>query len=61
MRFVVLLVMVVLRGAIDKHLQALEMAALFMLLTTAGVAHVETAALSTRSKGWPRCFRLCSD
>lgn len=50
-RFVIILVNVVLLGANDKHLQALEMAALFMLLTAAGVAHVEAAALSTKSIG----------
>lgn len=50
-RFVEVLVMVVWRGAIDKHLQALEIATLFMLLTTAGVTQVEIAALSINSPG----------
>jgi hypothetical protein len=51
MRSVVVLVVVDLEGAMDKHLQALDIAALFMLLNTAGVAHVEAVALLTSSVG----------
>ena len=51
MRCTFVLVIVVLRGTIDKQLQALEIAAFFMLLATVGVAHVETVALSTSSLG----------
>lgn len=51
MRCTFVLVIVVLRGTIDKQLQALDIAAFFMLLATAGVAHVETVALSTSSLG----------
>jgi hypothetical protein len=48
-RTVMVLVVVSLEGTMDKHLQALDIAALFMLLTTAGVAHSEEAALLTSS------------
>lgn len=50
-RVVMVLVVVNLEGAIDKHLQALDIAALFMLLKAAGVAHVEEMALLTSSAG----------
>lgn len=48
-RSVMVLVVVSLEGAIDKHLQALDIAALFMLLNIVGVAHVEEATLLTSS------------
>jgi hypothetical protein len=48
-RTVMVLVVVSLEGAMDKHLQAFDIAALFMLLTTAGVAHFEEVALLTSS------------
>lgn len=48
-----------LRGTIERQLHALEMAAFFMLLTTAGVAHVDEVALSKSSLGWLKCSRLC--
>jgi fructose-1,6-bisphosphatase/inositol monophosphatase family enzyme len=50
-RVVMVLVVVSLEGAIDKHLQALDIAALFMLLKAAGVAHVEETTLLTSSEG----------
>jgi hypothetical protein len=56
-----LLVVVILEGAIDKHLQALDIAALSMLLNTAGVAHVEEVTLLTSSVGWSRFPRLRID
>jgi hypothetical protein len=55
------LVVVILEGAIDKHLQALDIAALFMLLNTAGVAHVEEVTLLTSFVGWSRSPRLRID
>jgi hypothetical protein len=48
-RTVMVLVVVNLEGTMDKHLQALDIAALFILLITAGVAHFEEAALLTSS------------
>lgn len=48
-RVVTVLVVVRLEGAIDKHLQALDMAALFMLLKIVGVAQIEEAALLASS------------
>jgi hypothetical protein len=46
-RTVMVLVVVDLEGTMDKHLQALDIAALFILLTTAGVAHFEAVTLLT--------------
>lgn len=48
-RSVMVLIVVSLEGAMDKHLQALDIAALFMLLNIVGVAHVEEATLLTSS------------
>lgn len=48
-RVVTVLVVVRLEGAIDKHLQALDIAALFMLLNIVGVAQIEEAALLASS------------
>jgi len=48
-RVVTVLVVVRLEGAIDKHLQALDIAALFMLLNIVGVAQTEVAALLASS------------
>jgi hypothetical protein len=50
-RTVMVSVVVNLESAMDKHLQALDIAALFILLTTAGVAHFEEVALLTSSVG----------
>jgi hypothetical protein len=55
------LVVVSLEGTMDKHLQALDIAALFMLLITAGVAHFEEVALLTSSVDWSRSSRLRID
>ena len=48
-RVVTVLVVVRLEGAIDKHLQALDIAALFMLLNIVGVAQIDEAALLASS------------
>lgn len=58
-RTTLVLVVVTFRGAIDKHRQALEMAALFMLFTIFGVGHMEEVALFRRSLGCFICLRLC--
>jgi hypothetical protein len=60
-RTVMVLVVVNLEGTMDKHLQALDIAALFILLITAGVAHFEEAALLTSSVDWSKSSRLRID
>ena len=60
-RTTLVLVVVTFRGAIDKHLQALEMAALFMLFTTLGIGQVEEVALFKRSLECFKCLRLCKE
>jgi hypothetical protein len=61
LRTVMVLVVVSREGTMDKHLQALDIAALFMLLITAGVAHFEEVALLTSSVDWSRSSRLRID
>ena len=55
------LVIVSLEGAIDKHLQAFEIAALFRLLNMACVAHVEEVSLLTSTVDFSSWLRLRID